>query len=894
MTKRETDKNVDEKKKFKDFFKSSRRVSQSGDKQGWAKRLRPAKRLKPYASIIFCLLFSFAISIAVYIMTQSYQDLAKKTISQAVTTSVKTKITAINQQMMAIERHIDVVSKQINADDSDGALSEIGRTTESFINMGDFSSANGMGFIVASRNPRDVDFNVLAFSDNIRDSIPETKILPRIRDLSQSASSVFSDETFLINDLKHRYDLVSTKEKGLSQKRFSNDSNVLITNNRVGLGRLKTISINDSANTKQILVLSIFKMDDFLYPIFVNQNQLSISAKMTDDIGRSLYEYKHSDTVNFDAPDIKQSNIAFGHRVVTLKQDVPPTMALMMINKIPYFIFVLSLLLSYGAIKFLGEKTPKRKKSNVNHNDVVAANKDLHQQLLDYEYDYVALKKKEEDYKNILDSISDIVFETDKDGIVLFLNSRWEKITGLEPWTIIESSLFELFHSDEHNGVKQGFIDYVHRKSHYFYKKLRLRTMDGGYKKVELMLSMIRVDDGSDLRIVGSIRDMEDQIKSEEALKDVENKYKNIVQQSLGGIYQSSPEGRFVSANPAMSKTLGYDSPEEFMDAIGHIQTDFYVEDTVREGLLDQINSQKGATDLEAQVRKKDGSIIWVSETCRPVFKENGELDYYEGTMIDITHRKDAEAALIKAKAQSDVANRAKSEFLANMSHELRTPLNAIIGFSEIIKDELFGSISQPEYKEYSTDIHKAGAHLLQLINDILDMSKIEAGKRELYEESLDLNAIIESSFKMVKPKADEKSILIENMISVDLPRFKGEELAMKQVFINLLNNGVKFTKEAGKIAVDAHIVAEGEENAGGLVICVSDTGIGMAEDDIGRALSAFGQVDGDYNKHTSGTGLGLTLSKQLVELHEGVLEIDSTVNKGTNIYLKFPVSRIL
>lgn len=848
-------------------------------------------RLTPYASFIFCVIFSCIIFIVLYMVTHSYGSFSKKTMAQSVTKGFTSQLSAINYQMKAIERHIDVIAKQTTQEDMTKSLA---RSTTSFINMADMKRLGNIGIIVASRKPRDLDFDVLAVSDNIRDSIPSNQILPRIRDLSQNSGAVFSDETFLLSDIQYGYVINSSDTHAVS--RFTSDANMLIANNRVGLGRLKTIDLNEEGvrNQRQIIILSIFKMDDLIYPVFVKENQLSMSAKVTDDRGGVLYHYSDIGDVNFDTEGIVSTSLPMGHRLVTLQQNIPLNMALIMMKKIPYIGFFLSFLFCFLAFKILGGKTPKNKKATIKHEDVLAANTELHEQLLDYEHDYASLKKKEEDYKNILDSISDIVFETDNKGRVLFLNSRWGKVTGLEPWTIIESSLFELFHTDEHDDIKKSFIDYVQRRSHYFYKKLRLRTMDGGYKKVELMLSMIRVDDNAALRIVGSIRDMEDQIKSEEALKDVESKYKNIVQQSLGGIYQSSPDGYFISANPAMSRTLGYDSPEEFIEAIKHIRTDFYVENTVRQDLLDQINSQQGATDLEAQVRKKDGSIIWVSETCRPVYKDNGELDYYEGTMIDISHRKEAESALIKAKAQSDVANRAKSEFLANMSHELRTPLNAIIGFSEIIKDELFGSISQPEYKEYSTDIHKAGAHLLQLINDILDMSKIEAGKRELYEESLDLNAILDASFKMVKPKADEKSILIDNMISSDLPRFRGEELAMKQVFINLLNNAVKFTKEAGKISIDARLEKDGDDVVEGLVLCIADTGIGMAEADIDKALSAFGQVDGEYNKHTSGTGLGLTLSKQLVELHEGVLEIDSTIDEGTKIYMKFPASRIL
>ena len=223
------------------------------------------------------------------------------------------------------------------------------------------------------------------------------------------------------------------------------------------------------------------------------------------------------------------------------------------------------------------------------------------------------------------------------------------------------------------------------------------------------------------------------------------------------------------------------------------------------------------------------------------------------------------------------------------MSHELRTPLNAIIGFSEILKNELFGPLGKEEYKEYSGDIYESGTHLLRIINDILDVSKIEAGKRELHEDMIDVYAISEAAFKMVKPKADLEKISIENKVPVDFPKLRAEELAVKQILINLLNNAVKFTDEKGKVTAHASI----DEN-GDAVLSISDNGIGMKADDIDKALSPFGQLDADLDRKESGTGLGLTLVKQLTELHGGEVDIQSEPGEGTTVFIRFPAARVI
>ena len=233
------------------------------------------------------------------------------------------------------------------------------------------------------------------------------------------------------------------------------------------------------------------------------------------------------------------------------------------------------------------------------------------------------------------------------------------------------------------------------------------------------------------------------------------------------------------------------------------------------------------------------------------------------------------------------LANRGKSEFLANMSHELRTPLNAIIGFSEVIKGETMGPIANDRYKSYATDIHQSGSHLLQLINDILDLFKIEAGMMELHTELIDLESTIESCLRIVGERAKDRRISIATDCDALLPPIVADERKIKQVLLNLLSNAVKFTPEGGEIAV---AVSPGHE---GVTIEVRDSGIGMRAEDIPIALAPFGQVDSRLNRKYEGTGLGLPFARRLIELHGGELSIASSLGQGTVVTIKLPESKL-
>jgi signal transduction histidine kinase len=248
---------------------------------------------------------------------------------------------------------------------------------------------------------------------------------------------------------------------------------------------------------------------------------------------------------------------------------------------------------------------------------------------------------------------------------------------------------------------------------------------------------------------------------------------------------------------------------------------------------------------------------------------------------------KNTTADLSVALVAAGQANQAKSAFLASMSHELRTPLNAVIGFSETMHMEMFGPL-QAKYRDYANDIRESGSHLLALINDILDLTRLDAGQSELHEEDFDLAAVVAESLHMVEGQAATARITVSADIAPDLPLLRADRRRIKQILLNLLANALKFTAENGRVSVTGQLTAKG------LALAVMDTGIGIAKEDIPRALERFGQVDYSLARKYEGSGLGLPLSKQFAELHGGDLVLDSVVDAGTTVTVTLPRERLV
>src|SRR6185312_12370775 len=259
-----------------------------------------------------------------------------------------------------------------------------------------------------------------------------------------------------------------------------------------------------------------------------------------------------------------------------------------------------------------------------------------------------------------------------------------------------------------------------------------------------------------------------------------------------------------------------------------------------------------------------------------------------QARMLAHSQLRDTVRELESSRIAAEESSRVKSQFMANMSHELRTPLNAIIGFSEVIRDALVGPVAA-RYKDYARDIHSSGRHLLGLINDVLDLSKIELGRLDLHEEPVALAKVVNDCQRLIAERVRASNLELAIDLPADLPLLRGDELRLKQVVLNLLSNAVKFTPIGGRITLSARMTAES-----GIILAVADTGIGMKPEEIPIALEPFRQIDSALNRRYEGTGLGLPLARTLVELHGGMLSITSTPGQGTTVTVALPAARVI
>ena len=368
------------------------------------------------------------------------------------------------------------------------------------------------------------------------------------------------------------------------------------------------------------------------------------------------------------------------------------------------------------------------------------------------------------------------------------------------------------------------------------------------------------------------------------ALERSEHRVQTIVDNVAEGIITVGSDGVVESFNPAASALFGREREEAVGLEFDHLFDCAEVEDLVaklRAGLFPA---------APAVVREATG--IRSDNTRFPAELATAAMRLGDERMVvavvrDITTRKHGEPQMRQAKEAAEEANRAKSEFLAHISHELRTLLNAAMGFAELFQSEAFGALGNEKYKEYAAHIYGSGRHLLELINDILELSRAEAGKLTLAESDFEMPGILVAALEMVRKDATEAGIELDTEIALALPKLRGDERRIRQVAINLLSNAVKFTPRGGCISVRADL----DEEAGHR-LTVKDTGVGIAQEDIERALKPFVQVDSTLTRRYIGAGIGLPLSQRLVELHGGALEIESALDKGTTVTARFPAER--
>ena len=347
----------------------------------------------------------------------------------------------------------------------------------------------------------------------------------------------------------------------------------------------------------------------------------------------------------------------------------------------------------------------------------------------------------------------------------------------------------------------------------------------------------------------------------------------------------TAPEATILYVNPSFGRITGYESQEVIGQPLRFLQGRGTPQDQAER--LERALIQRRAANLLLRSQRKDGKPFWNDMHVNPILEDGGHVAHFVAFITDASPRIRAEENLREAKHVAEIANRAKSDFLANVSHELRTPLNAIIGFSEIMKMQMFGPMGHRQYAAYADDIHLSGKHLLSIINDILDLSKIEAGRFQLHIDDVDLEETFQDCARLVRERAENAGLRVTRAIDPATPHLLADKRAVKQIIINLLSNAIKFTPQGGEVIMTA------KPTAGGWVaLSIADTGIGIPPEQLDNALSAFGQVDNPFTRTQEGTGLGLPIVKSLVELHGGQFQIESAVGKGTKITMVLPAQK--
>ncbi|MCR4378160.1 MAG: PAS domain S-box protein [Rhodospirillales bacterium] len=375
-------------------------------------------------------------------------------------------------------------------------------------------------------------------------------------------------------------------------------------------------------------------------------------------------------------------------------------------------------------------------------------------------------------------------------------------------------------------------------------------------------------------------------LEREQALNDL-RLLSQAINQSPIMMFITNTQGVIEYVNPSFTAMTGYAQQE----AIGQNPRILKSGETSPEFYEQMWANLMAGQEWRGEVkdRRKDGSTFWASMVLAPVKGEDGKATHFVAIHEDITEQKQAQEAMQKAREQSDITNRAKSEIMANMSHELRTPLNAIIGFSSSMDEAIFGPLGHDKYKEYAQHIHSSGAHLLEIINDILDVAAVEAGKLKLNEERVNVQEVIEVALRMISPKAKEGGVHLKGPSVSALPPLLADPRRLKQIALNILSNAVKFTPKDGVVTCDVGI-----DGNGAMLLTVTDTGVGMDEAEIVKAMTQFGQVDSSLARKHEGTGLGLPLTQGLVELHGGALSLTSQKGVGTQVTVRFPAERVI
>lgn len=481
------------------------------------------------------------------------------------------------------------------------------------------------------------------------------------------------------------------------------------------------------------------------------------------------------------------------------------------------------------------------------------------------------------------------LFRTDARGSCVYVNERWCEITGLAPEAALGEGWSQALHPEDRARVAAEWA-HAARVQGNFTSEYRFQRPDGRITWVLGQGTPERGPSNTTGGYIGSITDITARKRAEDALRRMQEDHAGLVNAVEGIVWEAdlgSLDFRFVSQQA--ERLLGYPLSEWFDTPNAWIK---YLHPEDRDRVIDYCVAETNAGrdhDFEYRMIAADGRIVWLRDLVRISVDADGRKRL-RGVMVDITALMQAEHAMREAKERAESSSIAKSRFLATMSHELRTPLNAIMGFADVMRGNLLGEAGSARYRSYAEDIHTSASHLLQIINDMLDVARIEAGKFDIAPEMLaPVDVLSEVHQIMATEAASVGLVLAVDLGGAGAAPLRADRRALRQILLNLVSNAVKYTPAGGTVTLGAH-----HEPGIGTRLWVADTGIGIAASDVARLGQPFVQLDTAYLEKRQGVGLGLMLVRSLVSLHGGTMAIDSALGRGTTVTIQLPETNVL
>lgn len=485
-----------------------------------------------------------------------------------------------------------------------------------------------------------------------------------------------------------------------------------------------------------------------------------------------------------------------------------------------------------------------------------------------------------ETYRRVIDNAGVGLFQTRLDGRYVFANETLARMLGYPDQQALfadDPKVGERFYADQ--AQRAEFQALMARDGQVHDYLIQCRRRDGEIFWVSETSNAIRDESGGVVGYAGALIDVTRRVEAEEG-------FRALFDSMSEGVVRSTAEGRVLRANPAFVRMMGFESEQQLIASVTDISRQFYVDPSRRETFLHAIAERGSVEAFESEVRRiGTGERMWASESVRAVRDADGTLRYYEGTVTDVTERREALAILTEAKEAAESASRSKSRFLANVSHELRTPLNSIIGFSDLIGAEIFGPVGSEKYRGYITDIHGSASMLLQLIDDILDIAKHEAGKLSIERRDVRADQLLAQAVRLLQPRARTSGVDLALEGEPPPLTLNADPQRIAQILLNLIGNAVKFTAEGGWVRVRL------EEAEGAALFTITDNGVGISADDLARIFEPFERSGNAIGLATEGTGLGLPLARDLARLHGGEVSLESAAGQGTTARLTLPLT---